>query len=258
MTNEEMAVRVQKGDFGFDALLWERVEKLARLMARRYYTRSQITCIRAGVQLEDLEQAAYLAMMDAVKDYRSESGYKITTYLKRHLLNRWGRMLDIRTGRKSFEPLNRCVSLETPISTEDDSITLEDAIPDREAERAIEDSVERVYTKQLHDVLESCLDTLNPKEADTIRGRFYRGETFKEIAARRGCTIDHVRTQEANGLRGLRHPKNSRRLNAWREDIISAGAYKGGLIQFQRSGGSSVEITAEKLEGIERGERENR
>ncbi len=258
MTNEEMAVRVQKGDFGFDALLWEHVEKLARLMARRYYTRSKITCIRAGVQLEDLEQAAYLAMMDAVKGFKLESGYKFTTYLRRQALNRWGRMLDIRTGQKSFDPLNRCVSLETPISTEDDSITLEDAIPDREAEQAIEDSLERVYNEQLHAVMESCLATLEDMEADTIRGRFYNGETFKEIAVRRGCTIDQARKMEANGLRGLRHPKNSKRLKAWREDIVSAGAYKGGLIQFRRSGGSSVEITVEKLDGIERGERENR
>lgn len=257
MTNEEMAVRVQKGDFGFDALLWEHVEKLARLMARRYYTRSKITCIRAGVQLEDLEQAAYLAMMDAVKGFKLESGYKFTTYLRRQALNRWGRMLDIRTGRESFDPLNRCASLEMPIGTEDTSTTLADAIPDKEAEQAIENAIEWAYTVQLRDTLQSCLSTLKEPEADTIRGRFYNGETFKEIAARRGCTVDRVRTWEINGLKGLRRPENMKRLKAWREDIISGGAYKGGLVHFRQTGGSSVEIMVEKLDDVERREREN-
>ena len=133
---------------------------------------------------------------------------------------------------------------------ENEDIALGDVIPDKAAEQAIESSFERVYTQQLHDVLESCLDTLKPQEADTIRGRFYRGEKLKEIADRQGCTFQYIRVQESNALRGLRRGANLRKLKAWREDIIDRNAYKTGFGMFRQMGASSVEITVERLNGI--------
>ena len=248
MTNEELAVRIQRGETGLYSLLWERVEKLVTLLAGRYYARSQVTCARSGVEIEDLIQAGYFAMMDTAASFKAESGYKLTTYLKRHLLNRWAQMLDVKYGREKFDPLNRCISLESPIAGENEDIALGDVIPDKAAEQAIESSFERVYTQQLHDVLESCLDTLKPQEADTIRGRFYRGEKLKEIAERQGCTLQYVRVQESNALRGLRRGANLRKLKAWREDIIDQYAYKTGFGMFRQMGASSVEITVEKLD----------
>ena len=248
MTNEEMTVRIQQGETGLYSLLWERVEKLVTLLAGRYYARSQVTCARSGVEIEDLIQAGYFAMMDAVASFSAESGYKLTTYLNRHLLNQWTQMLGVKHGREKFDPLNRCISLESPIAGENKETALGDVIPDKAAEQAIESSFERVYAQQLHDVLESCLDTLKPTEADTIRGRFYRGETLKQIADRQGCTFQYIRIQEANALRGLGRGANLRKLKAWREDIIDQYAYKTGFGMFRQMGASSVEITAEKLD----------
>ena len=250
MTNEEMAVRIQQGETGLYSLLWERVEKLVTLLAGRYYARSQVTCARSGVEIEDLIQAGYFAMMDTAESFKAGSGYKLTTYLNRHLLNRWAQMLGVKHGREKFDPLNRCISLEKPIAGENKETALGDVIPDKAAEQAIESSFERVYTQQLHDVLESCLDTLRPQEADTIRGRFYRGETLKQIAERQGCTFQYVRIQESNALRGLRRGANLRKLKAWREDIIDRNAYKTGFGMFRQLGASSVEITVERLNGI--------
>lgn len=247
MTNEELAMRIQRGETDLYSHLWARVEKLVALLAGRYYARSQVTCARSGVELEDLIQAGYFAMLDTVKSFDHKTGYKLTTYLKRHLLNQWAQMLDVRYGREKFDPLNRCTSLEKPIGGENEDIALGDVIPDKAAEQAIESSLERVYTQQLHDVLESCLDTLRPQEADTIRGRFYRGETLKQIAERQGCAFQYIRTLETNGLRSLRRGANLRKLKAWREDIIDQYAYKTGFGMFRQMGASSVEITVEKL-----------
>lgn len=254
MTNEEMAARIQQGETGLYSLLWERVEKLVTLLAGRYYARSQVTCARSGVELEDLIQAGYFAMLDTAASFKAESGYKLTTYLKRHLLNRWAQMLGVKHGREKFDPLNRCISLESPIAGENKETALGDVIPDKAAEQAIESSFERVYTRQLHDVLESCLDTLKPTEAETIRGRFYRGETLKQIAERQGCTFQYIRVQESNALRGLRRGANLRKLKAWREDIIDQYAYKTGFSMFRQMGASSVEITAEKLDSEQESE----
>ena len=250
MTNEELAVRIQRGETGLYSHLWARVEKLVALLAGRYYARSQVTCARSGVELDDLIQVGYFAMLDTVKSFDYKTGYKLTTYLKRHLLNQWAQMLDVRYGREKFDPLNRCTSLEKPIGGENEDIALGDVIPDKAAEQAIESSLERVYTQQLHDVLESCLDTLRPQEADTIRGRFYRGETLKQIAERQGCAFQYIRTLETNGLRSLRRGANLRKLKAWREDIIDQYAYKTGFGMFRQMGASSVELTTEKLDKL--------
>ena len=99
-------------------------------------------------------------------------------------------------------------------------------------------------------MLESCLDTLKPQEADTIRGRFYHGEKLKEIAKRQGCTLQYVRVQESNALRGLQRGANLRKLKAWREDIIAQYAYKTGFGMFRQMGASSVELTTEKLDKL--------
>ncbi len=74
MTNEEMAVRIQHGETGLYSLLWERVEKLVTLLAGRYYARSQVTCARSGVEIEDLTQAGYFAMMDTAEASRRDPG----------------------------------------------------------------------------------------------------------------------------------------------------------------------------------------
>lgn len=163
-------------------------------------------------------------------------------------------MLGVKHGREKFDPLNRCISLESPIAGENKDTALGDVIPDKAAEQAIESSFERVYTRQLHDVLESCLDTLKPTEAETIRGRFYRGETLKQIAERQGCTFQYIRIQESNALRGLRRGANLRKLKAWREDIIDQYAYKTGFSMFRQLGASSVEITTEKLDSEQESE----
>ena len=70
MTNEEIAVRIQQGETGLYSLLWERVEKLVTLLAGRYYARSQVICARSGLELEDLIQAGYFAMLDTVPQAR--------------------------------------------------------------------------------------------------------------------------------------------------------------------------------------------
>ena len=106
-------------------------------------------------------------------------------------------MLGVKHGREKFDPLNRCISLESPIAGENKETALGDVIPDKAAEQAIESSLERVYTQQLHDVLESCLDTLKPQEADTIRGGSIVARRWKQIAERQGCTFQYIRVQEA-------------------------------------------------------------
>ncbi len=187
-------------------------------------------------------------MLDTVKSFDHKTGYKLTTYLNRHLLNRWAQMLGVKHGREKFDPLNRCISLESTIAGENKETALGEVIPDKAAEQAIESSFERVYTQQLHDVLESCLDTLKPTEADTDPGAVDRGKD-----AETNCRSARLHVPVYPGSRNKRVARPA----AWgkpAEAESMAGRYhrpiriQNRVWHVSPAGRASVEITAEKLD----------
>ena len=258
MTNEELAERIQTGEKQLCSQLWAQVKRFVYMQAARYGARTSGICRCSGVELDDLEQEAYLAMLDAVKAYDSQSGFLFTTYLHRHLLNHWRSLLGLRTVKGKNNPLNLSIRLESPIGAqEDENITVGDMIPDSGAEQALESAIDGIYRQQLHDVLECCITSLPERKSDTIRGRYYRGETLKQIANRWGVSISSIKDLEKNSLRDLKRGQNYQRLKGWREDIISRYAYKGTMYPFKVFGGSVVERTVEKLDKLEHDFTEN-
>ena len=85
MTNEEWAIEIQAGWEDCTAL-WEQVHRFIRQQAHRYFTLHAGTCTHAGVELDDLLQCGFMALQDAVRAYRPESGYSLLAYIKYPLL----------------------------------------------------------------------------------------------------------------------------------------------------------------------------
>ena len=56
------------------------------------------------------------------------------------------------------------------------------------------------------------LTTLNPREQDIIRARFFDGDTLEEIGDRQGVGRNRIQQLEAKALRKLKHPSRSRPL----------------------------------------------
>ncbi len=136
-------------------------------------------------------------------------------------------------------------------SIEGDGVALADTIPDEGAVEAFEDVERDVYRQQLHDTLEECLDALPEAQSDTIRARFYRGLTFKDVAALHGVSIEYTRQTERKALTALRHPRITRKLAAFREDIIQCHSLRGvGWTAFNSTQASSVERTVERLDRL--------
>ena len=132
MTNEELARQIQQGERGLILSLWEQVRRFALQQARRWAYLG-----RGGVTMEDLEQAAFLALLDALEGWKEEEGQFLTWYGLR-LKSVFAEATGQRTQRDRKDPLDRALSLEAPVGDEDDTLTLADVIPDPQAEAAME------------------------------------------------------------------------------------------------------------------------
>ena len=69
MSNEELAVVIRAGKRDRLMELWGQVRRFALQQARRWAYLG-----RGGVTLEDLEQSAFLALLDALESWRAEAG----------------------------------------------------------------------------------------------------------------------------------------------------------------------------------------
>ena len=247
MTNEELADLIKAGADELIPALWEQVDKFFYLMARKWFNYSPEACTRAGVELQDLEQEAYFAFLDAMEAWKPDSGYNFLAYANFPIRNRFNAMIGRRTVAQKNNILNSCKSLHQPVGEED--IEIMDLIEDESAEQEFLSLEARLDHERLHNVLEKCLDTIKPIEADAVRMRFYEGLTLDETGKRLGVSRNMARAREFDGLRSLRRGESRRLLNPWREDIISRHAYHSGFSLWRNTGTSSTEYTAMKLLG---------
>lgn len=107
------------------------------------------------------------------------------------------------------------VSLETPLSSENDVDTISDLIKDSKGENP-----ERVIiNKKLEESIEEVLSTLSEKESKVIKYRFglegERPQSLKEIGDKYNLTKERIRQIEKKALSRLRHPTRRRRLESY-------------------------------------------
>ena len=183
----KIAVSVQSGD-GDVLALWG--------MCRRYAMQQATRWLRAfessgGVELDDLEQSAFIGLLKAVQTWKPESGAFSTWYtiqLKAVFVEAYG----MRTKRTREDPLNKYhLSLDTPLDeNEDGSFTIADVLPDEAAEEAFEDVEQRDFQQ----AVQAALAQLTDAQRDAIISEFWLGQK-PDAKARR------------EAIRALRHPR---------------------------------------------------
>ena len=182
----KIAVSVQSGD-GDILTLWG--------MCRRYAMQQATRWLRAfesgGVELDDLEQSAFIGLLKAVKTWKPESGAFSTWYtiqLKAVFVEAYG----MKTKRTREDPLNKShLSLDTPLDeNEDGNFTIADVLPDEAAEEAFEDVEQRDFRQ----AVQAALAQLTDAQREAIIGEFWFGRK-----------PDPKLRREA--LRVLRHPR---------------------------------------------------
>lgn len=246
MSNEELAERIQKGETKCIPLLWDQVQRLIYWKAHRFYRAHYERCTQYGVTIEDFTQEGYFAFLQAVKAYNPQSGYTFSTFLSYPLKNAFHDMIGLRTNKKWHDPLSHSVSLSAP-TADDDSIELSDAIPDEQAEEALEAVETSDYIGRLRQDIDTVLGRLNEDERRAITSIFFCNMTAKEAAAPLGVDSYKIRSLEASALRKIRNPAIGKELRKYREDIISRYGYRGGWSNYRHTWTSSTERAALKI-----------
>ena len=194
MTTDEIAAAVQAGDS--DILeLWQAVERFAKKQALRWCRAWEG---RGGVVLDDLMQASFLALLDALGSWKPDGGSFIGWYAMR-LKTAFAAVYGQRTERERRDALQSAISLETPLEDSNEELTVADTVPDPAAELAFDDVAAADMACRLHDALENALSTLPQEQADALRMKYFEG-----------LQADAKTCQK--GLRALRHPSISREL----------------------------------------------
>ncbi len=201
-TTDELAIAAQGGGEEELLALWQSVRRFAMAQARRF---------PLGLR-EDLLQAAFEALYDALGRFESERGTFISLYKlclrTAFRVARYGG-----TSEKCFrDPLNSAGSLDVPVDPDDtDGAVLVDFIRDDDAEAAYNEP-ER---KELSEAVSAALNALPEREREIIHLRYAACMTREQAAERLHITADQAGRAEAAALRRLRAPAISRTLRQY-------------------------------------------
>ena len=248
MSNEELAVLIKGGDAGGLPLLWDGVRGFIAKAAYSYMMGYEGS---GCVELDDLVQSGYIAMVAAIDSYEPGAA-KFTTWLAFHLKTAFAEATNRGTRKQRKNPLLSASSIYEPInSAGDDELLLMDTIA---APDAFEDVERKIYLEQLRSDLDIVLSTIPPDRADVLRLHFYEDKEISEIAGERGVSVEAVSADKRAGLQDMRKAVNTsrgRRLRAYVEEHTNY--YSGmGLRRYTETLSSPVElkvIAREKLRG---------
>lgn len=248
-TNEEIAVLIQNGNREYIPILWERVERFIYQNAYNYYCIHKESLSVCGVELDDLKQAGFFAMLRALEYYDNGSGYKFTTYLNYPLKIEFAEAAGFRTVKGREEALNNSISGDAPsIADEEGSASVLDMIVDEASLIPFERVIESGYAEYSRAIIEACMrSVLTPQEAGVLRDRFFIGKTYRAIAEATGAAENDIRKTEGRALRRLRLPKAATML---RPLITSEHTYSTGLSTFKQKGSSTERETIAEADTI--------
>lgn len=241
-TNEQLALACQTGDRQAIAQLWEQTKALICSWCYHYYERGRDCCAACGVELADLQQEGFLALLDAVQAFEPEREYKFITWLKFPLKNRCNALLGKRGAPRL---LNECGSLDEATGEDEDTSRL-DMIADPNAGEEFESVEEREYNRQLHEALQEAMDTLQEQHRNILQWRYYDGLTLQQCGERMQCSPEYTRQLSKQAIYRMRKGQAMKILNRFLDE--SSRAYTGTGFQAWKNGGSVQERIAERVE----------
>ena len=107
MTNEGLARRIQQGERDLLLQLWEQVQRYAHDRAYKWF---RATNGRGGQTVQDLEQEAFLALLEALEGWSEEAGPFLPWYSLR-LKAAFTSATAQKTQRDRLDPLESALSL---------------------------------------------------------------------------------------------------------------------------------------------------
>lgn len=199
----QLAHAAQNGSEKEMLALWEKVRRYVIRSANRWHHAFES---RHDIMQEDLVSCGYIALTSAVRYWNPERGNFLQA-LQYYILQEFSEAYGIRTVKQKSDPLNGAGSLDTPLDDSGEGACIADITADPMSAKAFENVEDDIYTKQLHDLLEQCIEHLPAGEAVAVRGYYWHGLTDRAMAEQIGETAYKVKYIRDKGLRHLRREK---------------------------------------------------
>lgn len=146
--------------------------------------------------------------------------------------------------------MHRADSLSRPLDDEDGGELL-DIVEDPHGLQGVQEVEERIWQEELASALEKALTALPEPQSDTIRRRYYQGQTMAQVARETGRTPYEVQKEERKAMTTLRKPKVSAALRAYIEERTPYYLHVGAT-RFNSTQTSAVEEIVFRREGMEK------
>lgn len=234
LTATELAKLIKSGEVGTESYeeLWLLLWGFTCKVAYTFYVRNEWRCNQCGIELNDLKQEAYIAMINALDDYPIECEYEFITYYGTHCKKLFYRLAKLTTAAGRKDVGLKAVSISTPLKEGDSEATIEEMYADENAEKAFNDIVERDFQRECTQALDEALKRLPAKHSELIRYRYYENKTFPELAQLYGC---HKSTLVQKQNRVLHRLRLDRKLRTLYNDITESGYNAVGVNAWKNS-----------------------
>ena len=233
MTNEELSIRVKSGGGQWETLeLWEVVRRFIDKKANLFYSRRGNNF---RIELEDLRQAGFIAMLDAVDVFDPDKGGNFLGTLDLTLKKRFAEVAGIRSSKR--DPIQYSDSTNVARFDDDpDGETLEDFIEDPRGEYAFCIVEHSDYIEYVHRLLDAAIDRLTPHQQEYIRRHYWEGQTLEQIAGE-GKSRQSADIVISQGLRIVRRSR-------FRNELYEALQGFGDFEESRAGGYRRVEMQA--------------
>ena len=198
-TNEELATAIQNGKQELLDQLWRQCYGFIRQQAIRW---AKAWESRTDFDVDDLTQAGYIALCEAVKGFQADRGGFIG-FLSFYLKTEFAKVAGCRTEAQMQAPSHNAISLDAPAYNDtDNDTTIGDTIPaDDPGFDAVEESV---YIQQLAALLDQAMNELPEKQRQVIELYYLRRLTYIRIAEILNCSVTYTGQLAKGGLKGLK------------------------------------------------------
>lgn len=207
-SNEELAERIKSGDKSLIPLLWANCKRKITFLAANYKGTMER---HAEIDIEDFIQCGYFAMLEAVKAYAPEKGYKFLAYINYKYKNKVYELIGAKKTHSSyiFPPI--VSSLNVTVENDDHETELMDMLEDENAGR-IETDYEK---KEFREIVRAAVERLPERERYVIQEIYFNEREKMQIATEQQFKdwSDVTRTED-RALRMLRRDKTLQALHA--------------------------------------------
>ena len=204
ITLEELAAAAQRGNMEVMPLLWEKTERLIRMLILKAINKR---ILPNYIDESDVLQCGYFALLAAVRAFKS-NGLRFTSYLTYSVQNAVNECINGKSKRPSKI---KEVSYNQPVKDNGgEDVELLELIEDRGAELEVYEPLELTDTQRI--VIEA-VDALPQRQRDVIRLHYFHNMSMKDIAVAQDCCVSSIQQIEHRAFRELRKNKKLRALS---------------------------------------------